>query len=52
MEDGGNFVTKNNTISTEIKNLLGDNQMAMLILTTRFGGGAGNYRLYHGGTCE
>ena len=52
MEDGGNFVTKNNTISTEIKNLLGDNQMAMLILTTRFGGGAGNYRLYHGATCE
>lgn len=52
MEDGGSYVTKNNTISTEIKDLLGNNQMAMLIVTTRFGGGAGKYRLYHGSDCE
>lgn len=52
MEDGGSYVTKNNTISTEIKDLLGNNQMAILIVTTRFGGGAGKYRLYHGSDCE
>ena len=52
MSDGGTYTAGNNSISKEIKSLLGNNHVAVLIVTTRFGGGAGKYQLRHGSTAE
>ena len=48
LEDGGEFITKDNAISSEIRNILSDNQMALLVVTMCYSeGGDDGFGLYH-----